>query len=77
MSDQLPPEGEPVRLAPPFEKITVQYPFHWAQPNRVHVFDEKDGNGTVYGPEWARALAEGILTAMDGPGHWTPEGEAI
>lgn len=58
-------DGPPVRLAAPFDHIVVTYPFAWASPNRVHVEDERKGSGTVYSPEYARALAEAILAALD------------
>jgi hypothetical protein len=67
------PEGKPYRLPAPFEMMTVQYPYHWAQPNRVHVYDTQKMEGTVYGPEWAEALAVGILTAKLGAGKWVTD----
>lgn len=54
-----------LRLAAPFEHIVIEYPYSWAQgPDCVHVFNERTGQGQVYSPQWARALADGIRGAM-------------
>lgn len=54
-----------VPLASPFEHIVVEYPFDWARPAQLHVEDQRMGEGTVYRPEYALALARAILTAMN------------